>query len=267
MRFTPSILPFFLSVLLTSSFAKTYDASTVSLKPIALDFYTFTSGHRNVTSKINDIMINTYRNYPGLGGSRSDRDGTGYDVELGYMLTNEFEGFLLAGFTVDRPLNRSVVKDDLAFTPAAFYAPLDNAFHFKTRVTYNTSIGARYYYDMDSESWVPFLGFSAGLVFQGKTKALVFDHNPNRKPEDIYLGKILAQKSKVMGDVYFQLGIDYKITDTFCMTMMTGLKYQPRAGYKSSAVIDQFGRKRQINYRDHWNQWVAPFSIALKIVF
>ena len=255
-----SVIKYFLisTVLSGSCYAKTFDAHSFTIKPINLNFYAYTFGHKRIMSKINDIEINTYRGYPGLAGNRTDKSGTGYDVEAGFMFTPAIEAFFLAGFTIDRPLYESTVK----------YAPFpftNNNFRFKRRSTFNTSLGGRYYFDTES-AWIPFVGLTVGAVFQGKTKAHVFDQNPGRVPINISIGHIEAQKSKTLIDGAFQAGVDYRLTDVWHLTMMTGLKYQPRAGKKISRVTDQQGRVRTITYQDNWNKWVVPFVVSLKIV-
>lgn len=261
-----------LSLLLSDlSVAQTYKAGDIAIKPLGINFYSYTFGYNRVVAKINGFDIDTYRPYPALSGNRADRAGNGYDFELSYMFTKTFEAFVLAGFTIERPLQSSGTTDPLSGTAIVGFFPVNDFFHFKRRTTFNVSGGGRYYIDICSNSWVPFVGFSVGGVFQSKTRAKVFDHNPYGQlfgvPNNVYLGKATLLKAKSYVDGALQVGIDYKFTERWCLTMMTGLQYHPRSRAKVTYIKDQHTLTRTIKYRDNWNKWTMPFVVSLKIVF
>lgn len=235
------------------AYAKSYEAGSITFKPLIVDFYDFTFGSKKHSSYINTRPVSIYRDaeFAPLG-ARADRNGVGYDIELGYMITQSLEAFALAGFTIEKPHKKVGV--------ANIPAPLVNYFDFKKRYSYSAFLGGRYYWGLEG-AWTPFVGGSLGVIWQEKTKAKLFS-GPANAVAYTPIGKFEALKSKWFMSGDFQVGVDYEFTKTWHLTLMSGAQYHPRAKTKKSRISN-----RTVYYRDNWNRWSIPVSAAVKIVF
>lgn len=253
----------------TSSYAEVYPAGTFSVKPININFSSFTFGLREPDSKISsegrsprtgvlettNFRDDVYKTPLSLGFHESDRNGYGYGIELGYVIGWNTEILLRAG--ASREKGKKIISI------------AERTFDFDARNNYGFALGARKYFDCD-KTWRPFIGVVAGFTVQGATKALVREHNPFTflLYNDPAIGKFTLLKQKTLYNFEVHAGTDYLFNETWALTFNVGLRYGQRGGSSSITTPGLVTTPaRVVNYMDNRDRWFVPITVSLKIIF
>lgn len=224
-----------------------------TVKPVNVNMSSITFERRKTSAHINGHRTNAFRSGFGLAANRPAQNGSGYDLELGYYLKSYLELFTIVGFSNERPIKKMLIRD--------LNVPMSNLLmNFKRRYSFGMTMGFRYYWETTSK-WLPFVGAGVGVIILNKTKADVYDSSTFLPtPPFQSLGKATLQRRKTLFDGRLMGGVDYQFSETFSLTLATGLQYHPRSKKTTSHTG---GRK--ITYRDNWNKLSIPFMVSLKI--
>ncbi len=239
-----------------------YKQGTFTIKPIIVAFANSSFGFKKDDSKINGLVVDAYRNRTSFGFAHPSRNGVGYSFELGYLFMDDLEAFITPFFSYEK--GQDVIS--LGF----------QSFRFSTRRNYGFMLGARKYFDIDSEKWFPHVSFSLGLERQGKTNARSFQNTGFQLPPNL-IGNIgsftlKGSENNFLGELLF--GADYKFTPNVMLTFMAGLNYKEKGSERTTVVkgIQTFQFPGipgpvidvPVSYKDNHNVWSVPIAVALK---
>jgi opacity protein-like surface antigen len=259
--------------------ADAYAPGTFTFKPINANIASYIFRRKSTDSVITANAFNfvtgittafrlptpAFRSPLSFGFHESDRNGTGYGVEMGYVIGWDWEIFGRAGYSRERGLERFLVGN--------------NSFDFKTRNNYGLSLGARHYFDLDS-AWKPFIALAAGYTSQGETKAQINAHSALSEniSLDPSLGTYKLLKRQNLFSFELSAGTDYVFNKNWALTCTVALRYNQRGG---SSTVNTPGflvmtpglpfpfpvPAGPVKYADHKQRWYIPVTFSLKFMF
>lgn len=258
-----SVVVFSFFATLGDSTAAVYKQGTFSIKPIILAFSNSSFGFRKEDMRIEGgtpgapftfkplgvpVAVDAYRNRPNIGFAHPRRNAIGYSFELGYSIFDNLELFVTPSISYEKGHDPHIHFDF-------------QTFKFENRTNYGAMFGARKYFDIESEKWVPYVSLSIGFDRQEATKVIAFSNTGfSNEAELTEIGRFTV----IDGTTYFlgelTLGVDYKINSNIMLTFMVGLNYKEKGSFGPS--VDIGGSPQR--FRDNHSEWAVPISAALK---
>lgn len=242
-----------------------YKAGEFIIQPVIISFTGMTFGRKHLDTKFEATPFpavpaasipvskeNMYRNQRTWGLSDIHRNGLGYDFQLGYLVEDDIEVFTDVGFVKEEGLKQPGVINPYCYK-------------FKTRTTYRTNFGARFYIDTKT-IFTPFVGFMGGIEWQPKTKAGVYSYNPFDPAQLLVPGAKIGTfeifKARNLFNGALLTGLDYRFNENVAVSLSTGLYYYKRNKGKTLNVPGP----QTVRISDNKNKVVVPVSISLKII-
>ncbi|MBX9805303.1 MAG: hypothetical protein K2Y18_06080 [Alphaproteobacteria bacterium] len=235
-------------------------AGTITIKPLTVNLTALTFGMSSKHQKLNGFPIDAYRCPFGFMANRTERNGAGYDLELGVMATKEIELFTILSFSHETGTDKVNVMNAPYFAPLPGIIVTNMAYDFDSRNNYEISLGSRYYWNTQ-KPWFPFVGIFGTATFQGSVRAKVYNVIPGGfLNEYAPLGRFTLQSRKTLWGGTFQFGADYQFNKWVSLTLCAGLRYTPRPGITLTTI-----NNTPISFRDNQSIWSLPVLVALKI--
>ena len=227
----------------------------VTIKPLIVNFSGITVGMKHKSQLINGITIDPFQSAMGRFTNQAQATGRSYDLELGVMLSNNIEAFVIAGFEYQRGFNKLSVANFIQVP----FNPNNNFFYdFQSRTNYSFSLGGRYYWNT-KKPWYPFVGLMGTVIRQAPIRAKAFLDVGFPIPVYAPIGSITLQDRKNLLGGTLQVGADYQFTDLISITFAAGVQYTQRTPLTYTSLNGQV-----ITCRDNRNFWSFPFMAALK---
>lgn len=244
-----------------------YREGEISIQPLTVFFTGMTFGRKHTDTKfkyppapivplptvspITSTRASMFRNRRGFGLNDIHRNGLGYDFQAGYFVRDRVEVFADLGIIGEKGLRMP--------SPVSL-----QSFKFKNRTTYRTDLGARYYFDVET-IFTPYVGFMAGVEWQGKTRADVYDTFGFVQGPKI--GRFTIFKAQNLFNGALLAGLDYRFDENFAVSLGTGVYYYKRNKAKTLSVPGTpFNAPNAYKISDYKNKIIVPVSISLKII-
>lgn len=231
-------------------------AGTVTLKPLTINFSGITFGMKHKDYLINGHKIDPFQGQLARFTNQAQATGRSYDLELGVMLTNNLEAFIIAGFEYQRGFTKSEIANlDQGGDPEE-----NNYFYdYKSRTNYFFSFGGRYYWNTQ-KPWFPFVGLMATVIRQPALQSRAFRPGGLLVYTFPPIGPFTFQRKVTLWGGTLQAGADYQITDLLAVTFAVGIQYTPRNRINYTSL-----QGHTITCRNNHNIWSVPIIASLKL--
>ncbi len=231
-----------------------YQAGDIVIQPISIAFSGLSFGRRKVDTKFTSpqsspfiTALDAYKSQRGFGFNDTQRNGIGYDFQVGYFPLDFLELFVDLGVLNEKPVSTPIIA-------------MANAYKFNTRTTYRTDIGGKYYFNTET-AFSPFTGIMAGTEWQPETRSDVYYANHITQVVGPKIGKFKIFKSQNLFNGALLAGIDYRFNTNISVSFQTGLYYYQRNKSKKLRLSND-----TVNISDNKNKFIVPFNISLRII-
>lgn len=244
----------------TSRSGTMFKQGTVTLQPLSAVLTPLSLGKGKKDTKfmwdaqfpVHTMEQNMYKNQRSLGFGDGYRNGIGYRAELGYFVRDRLELFTDLGFSYEKGLDQATIIGP-------------QAFKFKSRTTYNTGIGARYYFDTKS-TITPYVGAVGGVEWQPRTKAAAYTYPFTDFTQFLVVGPKIGDftifKSQQLFNGSLFAGFTYLFKENIALNLQAGLQYHQQ---NKRRMITIGGNNYTIS--DNKNKFIVPLNISVKFSF